>query len=344
MKRYFRPLGLLAGAAARDAIATGLALPLPGSTLAYALVENITRTGTQIERRIIPSTSADPGWAVAVGPEQGGKDPADRIMGIVNATPDSFSDGGLHFDTASAIAHAAAMIRAGARIIDIGGESTRPGATPVDPQDEIQRILPVVAGIRAIADAAGAIISIDTRNAQTMQAALSAGAGMINDVSALTHDPASLGIAATANVPVVLMHMAGEPETMQRSPTYRDVAHDIYDYLEARIAAAEAAGIARTRIIADPGIGFGKTTAHNLALLDQLTLFHGLGVPLLIGVSRKGFIARLSEDEPADRRLPGSLAGALAAIRQGARFVRVHDVPDTIQALRVQAALDDGGV
>jgi len=176
-----------------------------------------------------------------------------------------------------------------------------------------------------------------------MQAALEAGAGMINDVSALTHDPASLSAAAASGVPVVLMHMLGEPGTMQQAPAYDDVVLDVYDYLESRIAAAEAAGIARTRIIADPGIGFGKTIAHNLALLDQLSLFRGLGVPLLIGVSRKGFIARLSAGEPVDHRLAGSLAAALAAVRQGAQILRVHDVPETVQALRIAAAIDGDG-
>jgi dihydropteroate synthase len=172
-----------------------------------------------------------------------------------------------------------------------------------------------------------------------MQAALAAGVGMINDVSALTHDPASLSIAAASDVPVVLMHMQGEPGTMQQTPAYGDVVLDVYDYLEARIAAAEAAGIARARILVDPGIGFGKTVTHNLALLDQLSLFHGLGVPLLVGVSRKGFIARLSAGEPSGKRLPGSLAAALAATQQGAHIVRVHDVPETIQALRIAAAI-----
>ncbi len=262
-------------------------------------------------------------------------------MGIVNATPDSFSDGGVFFDPAKAIAHAEAMIRAGAGIVDIGGESTRPGAIPVDPEEEMRRVLPVIAGIREMAAAAGVTISIDARNAATMAAAVEAGAGMINDVSALTHDPESLGVAARSDVPVVLMHMRGEPATMQAAPAYDDVALDVYDYLEGRIAAAEAAGIARSHLVIDPGVGFGKTAAHNLALLDQLSLFHGLGVPVLVGVSRKGFIARLSAGEPADRRLGGSLALGLVAIGQGAQILRVHDVAETLQAVRLMAALWD---
>jgi dihydropteroate synthase len=260
-------------------------------------------------------------------------------MGVVNATPDSFSDGGSYLDAGRAIAHAEAMIAAGAAIIDVGGESTRPGALPVRPEEEIRRIVPVVAGIRASAEAAGALISVDTRNAATMRGALAAGAGMINDISALTHDPASLEVVAPSNALVVLMHMQGNPRSMQVSPSYGDVVLDVYDHLEARIAVCEAAGIGRSRIIADPGIGFGKTVRHNLQLLDSLTLFHGLGVPLLVGVSRKGFIAHLSVGEPPEQRLPGSLAAGLAAIGQGAGILRVHDVAETLQAIRMANAL-----
>ena len=338
MKRYLRPLGLLSGSAAREAIASGLALPLAGGPLAYSLVEIIERHAPGDIRRRIEKPLALP--SQAMGPSLSrstGEGPL--VMGIVNATPDSFSDGGDHLDAAAAIAHAEAMIRAGAGIVDIGGESTRPGAEPVAVDEEIRRVVPVIAGIRVMAGAVGTTISIDTRNARTMQAALDAGATMINDVSALTHDPASAAVAARATGPVVLMHMQGEPRTMQLAPAYDDVVLDVYDALEARIAAAQAAGIDRARIVADPGIGFGKTVAHNLVLLDQLSLFHGLGVPLLVGVSRKGFLAKLSAGEPAGQRLGGSLAAGLAAIGQGAQIVRVHDVPETLQALRVIAAL-----
>ena len=380
MKRYLRPLGLLSGSAAHEAIASGLALPLAGGPLAYSLVEVIERDGAgDIRRRIVAvadsklleappplrgrsaAQSAD-GWGEMSPPSpmpssSGGITPhpdlrsdlllkgggafrfASTVMGIVNATPDSFSDGGNHLDPAAAIAHAEAMIRAGVDIVDIGGESTRPGAEPVPADEEIRRVVPVIAGIRVMAEAVGTTISIDTRNARTMQAALDAGATMINDVSALTHDPASAAVAAKATGPVVLMHMQGEPRTMQLAPAYDDVVLDVYDALEARIAAAEAAGIERARIVADPGIGFGKAVAHNLALLNQLSLFHGLGVPLLVGVSRKGFLAKLSAGEPAGQRLGGSLAAGLAAIGQGAQIVRVHDVPETLQALRVIAAI-----
>ena len=341
MKRYLRPLGLLSGTAAREAIAAGLALPLAGGPLAYALVEVIERHGPEDVRREILK-SPHPPTADAAGPSLSRfAGEGLNVMGIVNATPDSFSDGGEHFDPAAAIAHAGAMIRAGAGIVDIGGESTRPGSEPVPVEEEIRRVLPVIAGIRAMADAVGVTISVDTRNAATMQAALDAGASMINDVSGLTHDPDAAAVAAKTTGPVVLMHMQGEPRTMQLAPAYDDVALDVYDALEARIDAAEAAGIDRSRIVADPGIGFGKTVEHNLALLSQFSLFRGLGVPLLVGVSRKGFLARLSAGEPAGQRLGGSLAAGLAAIGQGAQIVRVHDAPETLQALRVFAAIRD---
>jgi len=362
VKRYLRPLGILSGSAARDAVAAGLALPL--GPLAYSLVEVIERHGPGDIRREIISLARETGEGGArrvsggrvrvtpqpplpllsqtMGPSLSSfTGEGLTVMGIVNATPDSFSDGGDHFDPAAAIAHAEAMIRAGAKIIDIGGESTRPGSDPVAVEEEIRRVLPVIAGIRAMADAVGVTISVDTRNAATMQAALDAGASMINDVSGLTHDPDAAAVAAKTTGPVVLMHMQGEPRTMQLAPAYDDVALDVYDALEAMIAAAEAAGIDRSRIVADPGIGFGKTVEHNLALLSQFSLFRGLGVPLLVGVSRKGFLARLSAGEPAGQRLGGSLAAGLAAIGQGAQIVRVHDAPETLQALRVFAAIRD---
>ncbi len=339
MKRYLRPLGLLSGSAARQAVDAGLALPLAGGPLAFSLVEVVERHGAgDVRRRIAPAAEAAADLAAHTGAR---KLPGPIVMGIVNTTPDSFSDGGDHLDPAAAIAHAEAMLRAGVNIVDIGGESTRPGADPVPVEEEIRRVVPVIAGIRALAEAIGVTISVDTRNARTMQAVLDAGATMINDVSALSHDPDAVAVAARATGPVVLMHMRGEPATMQQAPAYDEVVLDVYDALEARIAAAEVAGIARTRIVADPGIGFGKTVEHNLALLGRLSLFHGLGVPLLVGVSRKSFIARLSAGEPAGQRLGGSLAAGLAAIGQGAQILRVHDVPETLQAVRMIAAIRD---
>lgn len=338
MRRYLRPLGFLKGRVAAEAIAAELAIPLGGGSLAFTLVEVIDRVEPGEIRREMRAASTVQIPASLTGRRDYDLD-CPEVMGIVNPTPDSFSDGRTYLDPGRAIAHAEAMILAGAKIIDIGGESTRPGAEPVAVDEEMRRVLPVIAGIRDRAAAAGVTISIDTRNAVTMQAALDAGAGMINDVTALTHDPASVGVAARSGAKVVLMHMQGDPRTMQLAPAYEDVVLDIYDYLEARVAAAVAAGIARSRLVIDPGIGFGKSVAHNLALIDQVSLFHGLGLPVLIGASRKGLIARLSADEPADQRLGGSLALELAAVAQGAQILRVHDVAETLQALRIAEAI-----
>ncbi len=259
------------------------------------------------------------------------------IMGIINMTPDSFSDGGQHASAETAIAAAHAMVAAGADIIDIGAESTRPGATAVDLQTERQRLAAVMPGL------AGIRWSIDTRKAAIMADALGAGAALINDVSALTHDPQALALVAARQSAVVLMHAQGVPATMQHAPHYDDVLLDVYDWLSARLIACEAAGIARDRMIVDPGIGFGKSLAHNLALLRGVALFHGLGVPVLLGASRKRLIASLAGDLPhtglhESARLPGSLALAIHAAAQGVQIVRVHDVAETAQALAVWKA------
>lgn len=257
--------------------------------------------------------------------------PGDRtaIMGIVNVTPDSFSDGGRHATARVAVAAARAMIAAGADIVDIGAESTRPGAMPVELAQELARLAAVMPGL------AGINWSIDTRKAAVMTAAIDAGAALVNDVSALTHDPAALAVVAARGGPVVLMHAQGTPEHMQAAPAYVDALLDIHDWLADRIDACVAAGIARGRIIADPGIGFGKTRTHNLAVLRGLTLLHGLGVPLLLGASRKALIGAIAGGAAADERLPGSIALALHAAACGVQVVRVHDVAETAQALTV---------
>ncbi len=257
------------------------------------------------------------------------------LMGIVNTTPDSFSDGGRYLDAGTAIDHARALIDEGADIIDIGGESTRPNAAPVTAGDEQARILPVIKALQGC----GAMISVDTRNAATMRAALDAGATMLNDISALTHDPAMLAVAAGAAGPVCLMHMQGDPTFMQQAPVYKDVVDDIYMYLSSRIDACVAAGIARERLVVDPGIGFGKTVDHNLALLRHTARFTQLGVPVMVGASRKRFIGTIDRDSAPDDRLAGSLAAVIAAYNQGARIFRVHDVAATRQALAVSAAI-----
>ncbi|WP_333830099.1 dihydropteroate synthase [Pararhodobacter sp.] len=269
--------------------------------------------------------------------------PTDRplVMGIVNTTPDSFSDGGLAHAPEAALARAQELAGAGADMLDIGGESTRPGAGEVPVDIEIARTAPVIAAIRA----AGITIpiSIDTRKAAVARAALAAGADMVNDVSALGYDPEMAGLVARAGVPVCLMHAQGDPQTMQRDPRYGDVLLDVYDRLLARMEFALDQGIARERLIVDPGIGFGKTLRHNLMLLSGLSLYHNLGVPVLLGASRKKFIGTLSGVETAAARMPGSVAVALQAAAQGAQIIRVHDVTETVQALALWRALSIEG-
>lgn len=258
-----------------------------------------------------------------------------QVMLILNMTPDSFSDGGVHVDDPGAAA--AAALTTGAAIVDVGGESTRPGAKPVREGDEIARTAPVV---RSLARG-GAIVSIDTRKAAVMQAALAAGASIVNDVSALTYDPQAAPLLAGHDCPVVLMHHQGSPETMQKNPKYGDALMEVYDWLEARIASAESAGIARRRIIVDPGIGFGKALRHNLQILNGLALLHGLGCPILLGASRKRIIGALSNEAPAGERLGGSVALAVHGAQMGVQLLRVHDAPETLQAIRVWRGMRD---
>ncbi|WP_426164147.1 dihydropteroate synthase [Sandarakinorhabdus sp. DWP1-3-1] len=315
-------------------MALGDGLPLAGGRLRFARVE-ISARGERA--RIVDAEQVDtdvlarlvaPRAAIAGLPSG-----RTAVMGILNVTPDSFSDGGRHAAPEVAIAAARAMVAAGADIIDIGAESTRPRAALVDLATERARLGAVLPGL------SGLNWSIDTRKAAVMADAIDAGAALVNDVSALAHDPDALALVAARGCPVVLMHAQGEPATMQEAPRYADALLDVYDWLAARIDACVAAGIARHRIIADPGIGFGKDVSHNLALLRGLTLFHGLGVPLLLGASRKQLIARLAGNVPPDDRLPGSLALALHAAACGVQVVRVHDVAETVQALAVARAI-----
>ena len=260
------------------------------------------------------------------------------LMGVLNVTPDSFSDGGRFADINAAITHGRAMAAAGAVLIDVGGESTRPGAVAVDAAEEVMR----TAGVVKALTGDGIAVSIDTRHASVMAAGVSAGARVINDITALS-DPAALAVAAGSDADVVLMHMQGEPRTMQDEPTYAWAPGDVHDYLRARIDACVAAGIARGRIAIDVGLGFGKTPGHNAELLDHLAMFHSLGCALVVGASRKSFIGRLSAGEGAGDRLPGSIASALAAVAKSAQILRVHDVAETRQALAVQAAIHGTG-
>ncbi|MEE9195258.1 MAG: dihydropteroate synthase [Alphaproteobacteria bacterium] len=259
-----------------------------------------------------------------------------RIMGVINVTPDSFSDGGAFLDPRSAIRHGQALAAAGADILDIGGESTRPGATPVSQPDELGRVLPVIRGLAG----ADAVLSIDSRKAGVMAAALTAGAGIINDVTALSFDPQSLTVAAASKTPVILMHSRGDPATMQAAPRYIHAPLDVYDELEARIVLCERAGIPRGRIAVDPGIGFAKTTIHNVEILRTLSLFHGLGCAVVLGASRKSFIGRIIGADDPERRLAGSLAAASAALDQGIQILRVHDVEETRQLVEVWRELN----
>lgn len=253
------------------------------------------------------------------------------LMGIVNVTPDSFSDGGQFIDPAAAIEHGRRLVAEGAAILDIGGESTRPGAAQISPEEEQKRVIPVLDGLAGC----GAVLSVDTRNAATMKAALKAGAGLVNDISALTHDPESLRVVADSDCLVCLMHMQGTPKTMQDCPDYDDVLKEIYDYLAGRIEACEKAGVNRNRIMIDPGIGFGKTLDHNIIILKNLNYFDALDVPFLLGASRKRFIESLCPGAGPQDRLPGSLSACIAAYAQGVRHFRVHDVAETAQALTV---------
>ena len=258
-----------------------------------------------------------------------------RVMGIVNVTPDSFSDGGEHATVDAAVVHALRLAEEGADLLDIGGESTRPGADDVPLEEELRRVIPV---IERLSKATSLPISIDTSKPEVMRAAVAAGAGMINDVYALRRDGA-LDVAAELGVPVVLMHMLGEPRSMQAAPDYDDVVADVHRFLAERIFAAEMSGIPKKRIVVDPGFGFGKTTAHNLTLLAQLERFTDLGVPVLAGLSRKRTIGELTgRDDPHDR-VHGSVAAHIIAAQRGAKLLRVHDVAATVDALKVWRAV-----
>jgi len=341
-----RPLAIISGATAETAVRLGDARRLAGSALAFGAAELLTRAATGIVTTTTPlpalmkAVKGEPALQAAVEmalrrlsePRRnwaGFELRRPLIMGILNITPDSFSDGGRFLDAGCAITHGRALLAAGADIVDVGGESTRPGAAPVTPEDEIARIEPV---IQALAEG-GAPISVDTRHPRVMERALAAGARIINDVRALTN-PDSLAIAAKAKAPVILMHMQGEPRTMQHEPRYDLASFDIVEFLEARIVDCMNAGIARDNIIVDPGIGFGKTKAHNLEILARVALFHGLGTGILIGASRKSFLGA-----SVDTRLPGSLAVAMHAVQNGVQILRVHDVAETRAAIALTEAL-----
>ncbi len=348
------PLGLVSGADAVGVCKSGDGLALAGGPFAFthARVTGVDAPGQDaltISDLLRWATAAardgdeGPGTLIArvsqprpdfAGLSLSGAGARPRIMGVCNVTPDSFSDGGDHAVPTQAIPFARHLFDAGADIIDVGGESTRPGATPVAVNTEIERVVPVIEGLVA----QDVPVSIDTRRAAVMRAAIDAGITLVNDVSGLSDDPDALALVAAAKVPVVVMHMQGQPADMQDEPSYDDVVDDVYDALAARIDACLGAGIPLERIAIDPGFGFGKTLAHNLELLTGLAQFHGLGCPLMVGLSRKSFIGALTGEENPRHRIAGSVAAAIKALDQGVQIARVHDVAETRQAFDVWRA------
>ena len=336
MKRYIRPL-----------VQNGVARPEDGTTLAggwgwFTHVEILSREAAAFIAPVSELTDAELGMLTSPRANIAGLSFDEPIlMGILNVTPDSFSDGGRHNDVEIAVKAVQDMVASGAGLIDIGGESTRPGAALVATDAEITRTAPVIAAVRRAG--AKTPISIDTRKAAVGQAALDAGADLVNDVSGFTFDPDLALVCANQYAPVCVMHAQGDPATMQDNPQYDNVVLDVYDFLEERIAVLGQLGISREAIIVDPGIGFGKTQAHNLEILSRIGIFHSLGVPILLGASRKGFIGKIGNEPRAEKRAAGSVGVALAAIGQGIQVIRAHDVAEHAQAIALwRASMSQG--
>ncbi len=330
MTKYYRAIPMT------DPARPAGALPIAGGWCWFDRIEVLSR-GKAAE--IIPANKAPQSVLHAIASPRAdiaGLSMAEpQVMGILNVTPDSFSDGGRYIDPESALTQARSMIREGATIIDVGGESTRPGAAVVPVEEETARVAQVVDTLAK----GGVCVSIDTRKAPVAAKSAELGTKILNDVSAMSYDPKMAEVAASTGLPICLMHAQGTPETMQADPRYDDVVLDVYDYLAERIEVALAAGIKRTQIIVDPGIGFGKTLQHNLALLRRMSIFHSLGCPILLGASRKRFIGEISGAQDAAERMAGSVSVALDGIRQGVQIVRVHDTLHTRQAISLQTAL-----
>jgi len=353
---YLRPVALLSGVAAQAMVGAEGARPLAGGPLAFSCCEVVIRWVGHTQRALasIPEIErwaaageaslrdAAEGWLDRLSAPRPSTTARPSLMGIVNVTPDSFSDGGESLDPAAACAHAVKLAEEGAAIVDVGAESTRPGATPVDTSTELARIEPALrrlAGARS--SRPGLRLSVDTRRAAVMRRALALGWDMINDISALADDPESVATAAASPAQVVLVHKRGEPAEMNLAPRYGDVALDVFDELQARIETCEAASLDRSRLIVDPGIGFAKRSAENLAVLRSLSLFHGLGCPVLVGLSRKALIGGEQRRLGPKQRLPGSLGAAFHALDQGVQILRVHDVAETRQVVDLWCAINN---
>jgi dihydropteroate synthase len=357
-KIYLRPTGFVESPQRHE----GETLRLAGTMLWFSQIEYITRDGSTTQRQLVPIN----GWQAftAALPEtsrarcaqllerittpratlqMGGRTitlDQPHVMAIINATPDSFSDGGKNTDLEVAAQAASAMLHAGAAIIDIGGESTRPGAELVPDGEELARVEPL---IRKLA-ATGTAISIDTRKASVMEGAVEAGATMINDISALLYDKRAAEVAQKSDIPIVLMHAPSQSSDPHKNGVYDDVVYDVFDWLEQRVSEVEAAGLARDKILVDPGIGFGKSLSDNLAIINNLAIYHGLGCAILFGASRKRMIGALSNAAEAADRLGGSIFLAMKAVEQGAHIVRVHDAAETVQAIQVWRGLRDAAL
>jgi dihydropteroate synthase len=357
-KIYLRPTGFVESPQRHE----GESLRLAGTMLWFSQIEFITRDKTSTQRQVVSVREWDaftaalshaarercallleritaPRAALQLGTRTISLQQP-QVMAIINATPDSFSDGGKNLDPDIAAKVAFSMTTAGAAIIDIGGESTRPGAALIGESDELNRVAPL---IRRLAEA-GAAISIDTRKASVMEGALQAGASMINDISALLYDDRAIEVARKSNVPVVLMHAPSQGSDPHKDGVYDDVVYDVFDWLEQRVSAVEAVGLSRAAILVDPGVGFGKTLADNLAIINNLAIYHGLGCALLFGASRKRLIAALANDAGVTDRLGGSIFLAMKAVEQGAHIVRVHDAAETVQAVQVWRGLRDAAL
>ena len=358
MDIYLRPTGFIESPQQHD----GASARLAGTMLWFTQIEVIDKTGATTTRQLtdlrywdefIAALAADkqvrcnllygrmtsPRSPLKLGQRNIRLDQP-QVMGIINMTPDSFSDDGNNADIEAAAAAAIAMASAGAAIIDIGGESTRPGARLVWEGDEIMRVEPLITTLAA----SGTAISIDTRKAAVMEAAVVAGAGMVNDISALRFDDRAVEVAKASGVPVVLMHAPSQSSDPHKGGDYADVVTDVFDWLDDRVDAVEAAGIPREKILIDPGIGFGKSLAENLAIINNLSIYHAIGCPIMFGASRKRMIGALSNEAPVEARLGGSVFLAMKAVEQGSHIVRVHDVPETVQAIHVWRGLRDAAL